>query len=107
MEESYRIADCPRCSNLAVHRRRSCFHCVGARRRARREGRKKVWCDWCGGAGWLQGIQACRDCLGAGRIVVSGPSREAVRAKQLQIATPVMVRERQWQRNSDIFSGGA
>lgn len=108
------LVDCLECQKAFEPRRRACFHCVRERRQAardaRRDGREMpplVWCDWCGGSGVLQGVQACRRCLGACRVVSEGPSPQAIRRQQLAIATPVMVRERQWQDMEDVYHPGA
>lgn len=101
MEQRYRLVDCPHHGAGLPPSRRKCFHCASERRRSGR--RQKVWCEWCGWSGVLQGMSACKACLGAGRLVVDGPSREAIRQKQLAIATPVLQRERQWQDNELIY----
>jgi len=52
-------------------------------------------------------VQACPVCKGACRIVVDGPSRQAILQQQRAIATPVMVRERQWQDMEEVYRPGA
>jgi hypothetical protein len=56
----------------------------------------------------LRGVLACRQCGGAGRIVISGPSRKAISTLQDDLVQPMLAQRQAWSKGGEgIFSRNA
>ncbi|MEK7862363.1 MAG: hypothetical protein AAB295_03765, partial [Chloroflexota bacterium] len=87
---------------------RPCHHCKPTRHARRRRQSKHFHCAWCRDSGVLRGVLACRKCKGAGRIVISGPSRKAMNAMQEQLVQPMLAERQAWSKGGEgIFSRNA